>query len=390
MPAEKSKQNDFHALNTSIINLHLILSIAEDALNEFLSFRYRSFDALLGNNSCYLVSYIIFKNAQRLKNDSTFRPAIENTLSEIDEVKQKILSKTNHFQKRIESASFSEFIRENEIDLHLDSDTSYLTMAFTCTQAKFKNEWEYEETCYDKISDKYTEKLNVNIPKKSTKKLIKHWQKMLSYFNIKTLRSHVKREENNPWTQYLSDDSILEDQRGRLCSPSLYTSAFIFQSLSQIPGAKLGLQVNVIENPKKFISKFTIFFEVQDDMTLKVINESDCHPTDPIYMYTGCKYVPENSEVNIKEIIEEFQGKELKTIILAHEVTYHQYPKALKVENYFPNEGSLYNEIQKYQEMKGYSLDDPSTLCLTHIYVDDILSHSTNIQDPLFLPQIHN
>ena len=71
MPAEKSKQNDFHALNTSIINLHLILSIAEDALNEFLSFRYRSFDALLGNNSCYLVSYIIFKNAQRLKNDST-------------------------------------------------------------------------------------------------------------------------------------------------------------------------------------------------------------------------------------------------------------------------------------------------------------------------------
>ena len=388
--AEKSKENDFDALNTSIINLQLILSIAEDALNEFLNYKYRSFDALIGNNSCYLVSYIIFTIAERLRNDCVFKSSLENALSVIDEVKQKILTKTNHFRNRVENTSFSEFMKENHIDLSLDSDLAYLIMAFACTQAKFKNEREYEQTCYEKISRAYTKKLNINIPKKSTIKLIKHWQKMLSQMNINTLRSDLKKEENNPWAQYLSDDYILEDARGRLCSPSLYTSAFIFERLSKLDKAKLGLQVNLIEEPKKFISKFTILFEVQDDMNLKVIYETNCNPVDPIYMYSGCKYVPKNTEVDIEKMIKEFQETDLKTIILAHEVTYPQYPKSLKVENFFPSNGTLSKEIKNYEQMEGYSLDNPSILCLAHIYVDDILSHSTIIQDPLFLPEAHN
>ncbi|PIS02045.1 MAG: hypothetical protein COT85_07870 [Chlamydiae bacterium CG10_big_fil_rev_8_21_14_0_10_42_34] len=387
---EDLKPNDSDAINNGLISLYLALSIAEDALNEFANNRYRSFDALLGNNSCYLVSYNIYLIAHRFKSQQNL--TIGPALNKIRETKQKLLIATNSFKTKIKTPSVGSFLSANNIHLDLDPDFIYLAMAYACTQAKEKNEFEFEETNYKNLLNIYSKKLNIDIPKKTVINLVKHWQKTLSISSIKTLRQRQTNTPNQPeelWREYLSDRYILTDKRDRLCAPSLYSAATIFSQLTQIEGAILGLQVNIVSQPKNRISTFTLFYQVQKDHSYRLVNSEKLPDSDPIYMFVGCRYISDIEKIDIRAIQHELEEKDLKTIILAHEVTYPQYPKSLNAENILPTHPEIIEHIKKYKKLKGFSLEDPSILCLAHIFIDDILTQSLASYDhPTFLPQL--
>lgn len=387
--------NDLNALNNGLISYFFILSVIEDALCDFFQNKYRSFDALIGNNSCYISSYIIFLIAQRSNSDNKFRKLIKQNLGKIKNIKQEIILATNSFKEKIKSDSLIRFLDENGLTLALDPDFIYLTMAYGCTQSKNKNALEFEETSYEKLIEIYNKKLNISIAKKSAQKLVKHWQKMLSIFNIKTLQSHAKTANHGTaklWANYIADDRyILEDQRGRLCAPSLYAAALIYDKITKTPGSILGLQVNIIQNPKKYISRFTLYFHVQDNGSVKIIDHDGFSSAQPIYMFTGCRYISKASTIDIREIKEEFATRDLKTLILAHEVTYPQYPKSLDAKDINPVEKDLIKEIGILKRMSGFSLEDPTDLCLVHIFVDDTLTQSlANYEPPIYLPQLND
>lgn len=395
MLPDAHKPNDLNALNNGLINYYFVLSVIEDALCEFLQKRYRSFDALIGNNSCYISSYIVFLVAQRYKLDSKFKGLIKLKIDEIRKTKQLIIDLTKSFKEKIKSESISSFLDENELTLTLDPDFIYLAMAYGCTQSKSRNVLEFEETSYEKLIEPYNKKLNISIARKSAQKLVKHWQKTLSILNIKTLQSHAKTTDRGTaelWANYIVDDRyILEDQRGRLCAPSLYTVALIYNKITKTPGSILGLQVNLIRNPKKYISRFTLYFCVQADGSLKIISPDEFSSAQPIYMFTGCRYISKDSTIDITAIKEEFATRDLKTLILAHEVTYPQYPKSLDAKDISPVEKSLIKEIGILKRMRGFSIEDPTDLCLVHIFVDDTLTQSlANYEPPIYLPQLND
>ncbi|MBU6383958.1 MAG: hypothetical protein KGR16_06560 [Verrucomicrobia bacterium] len=395
MLPDTHQPNDLNALNNGLASYFVILSIIEDALIDFLQKRYRSFDALIGNNSCYISSYIVFLIAQRFSSDKNFINLTKHAIKKIKNVKKDITLATNSFQRKIHSESLSRFLEENGLAVALDPDHIYLAMAYGCTRAKYKNAFEFEEISYEKLIELYSTKLNINFARKSAQKLVKHWQKTLSIFNIKTLQSHAKTIDHGTgkiWASYIADDRyILEDHRGRLCAPSLYTAALIYDKLTQTPGSILGLQVNLVQTPRTHIARFTLYFQVQDNGDLKNIDHDEFSSTKPVYMFTGCRYISSTASVDIRALKAEFAARDLKTLILAHEVTYRQYPKSLNAKDITPVEKDLVKEIESLKKMSGFSLEDPTDLCLVHIFVDDTLTQSlASYEPPIHLPQLND
>ena len=63
---------DLNAVKSGLSTYLLTLNIFEDALENFIQHKYRMFDALVGNNSCYLVSYIILILSKKIKKVNVF------------------------------------------------------------------------------------------------------------------------------------------------------------------------------------------------------------------------------------------------------------------------------------------------------------------------------
>lgn len=385
--------NDTDTINSGLISYFLAICVAEDALSDFINSKYNSFDALIGNNSCYISSYIIFLISQSFYTNNNFSIYIQSSLEKIRFIKHAIIAKTNNFKEKIEHKSLYFFLKESGFLITLEIDCIYLIMAYGCAQSKIKNEFAIEEISHEKLLKTYSEKLRINIGRKSAQKLIKHWQKSLSIFNIQILQSHAKtlcKEKERLWANYVINDIyILEDGRGRLCAASLYTAAVVYDKLTKIPGAILGLQVNLIEHPKTYISKINLYFEVQEDGNIQVIDQDYLASTRPVYMFTGCRHILDASRINIEEIKQEFKSRDLRNLILAHEVTYPQYPKSLNAQDIAPLEPALKAEIAILKEMSGFSIENPTDLCLVHMFVSQPVVQSFLAHEaPVYLPQL--
>ena len=239
--------------------------------------------------------------------------------------------------------------------------------------------------------EKYKENTGFSLAKKSTIKLIKHWQRIVSHFNVRKLQFNAKfiSEDLGDWADYLADEYILEDSRARLCMPSLYSLKAIYFLLLTIPGALIGLQINVICEQNIFVGRYTVYFEVQQNKSLKNIKQNLIQTTRPVYVFSGCRCINDRKNFNFKKSEELFSNRDIGDVIFAHEVTYPQYPKFLQKENIIPSSFLILNEINRLKKLKGFSLKDPSDFCTVHVYVDDTDTQALSAYEPpVYLPNL--
>lgn len=381
---------DQKTLKNCLIQYFFSLSILQDALIQCLDHQYRKFDALIGNNSCYASSYTIFRIANRIENDQGFKDQLSLGLKKLEKARKKALNELKELENDLPSShlkDFRQFLFNKDLVLDLPIELVYLGLAFGCGISKEKNDQNIEEIQYETLLLHY-EKLKVPLTKKSTVKLIKHWQKVLAILNVKTLQDHAKFSTAQPWAKYLFGEYVLTDERNRPCLASFYASKIIYDLLLSMPQALIGLQVNIIQQPEQYLNRFTVLYEVQPDRTLRVLDPEELFSTRPIYMLVGCRYISQQY-IDIPTLKAEFTQKSLEEIIFAHEVTYTQYPKALKAKNISPHEPELVQEIERLKKLEGFSLEDPSDLCLVHIFVDDTQSQALSAYDPpVYLPKL--
>lgn len=382
---------DLNAVKSGFFAYLLVLNIFEDALENFIQHKYRMFDALVGNNSCYLVAYIIFILSKKIDKNEC-----RKFLEEIKELKFSVFRKYNelHLNYLDPSLKFQDYLIENKLVLaNINIDYIYLCLAFACALTKEKNVDEYEEINEDLLIKIYRDSIEMEVKKKSVLKLLKHWQKIISHINIGTIQEHVKLLPNNGggWARYLFSPYILKDGRERLCTPSLYAQMIIYESLIKVPKTLFGLQVNIIEQPKQYKTRFTIYYEVQFNGELKILSEEELSPNNAIFMFSGCRYILPNSFESLAAVKDSFAKRDLKDLIFAHEVTYPQYPKSLKAKNILPEEPLLLEKIRQLKKFQGFSLEDPSDLCLVHIFVDNTSTQLLAIHEPpVYLPALCN
>ena len=375
---------DKKTLKNCLIHYFFSLSVLQDALIQFLDHHYRKFDALIGNNSCYASAYTLFRIAHRIENEPGFRLQASSMLKKLEKAKKKALNKLQEMNDELQPEDFRQFLYKHDLVFDLPIELVYLGLAYGCTLSKEKSAQNIEEIQYENLLQQY-KKLQVPLTKKSTVKLIKHWQKVLAILNVKTLQDHAKFSNSQPWAKYLFGRYVLTDERNRPCLPSFYASKVIYDLLLSTPRALIGLQVNLIQEPGHYLNRFTLVFEVQPDRTLKVIEPEDPRP---IYMFVGCRKVLQ-APFNIEALKAEFAQRDLEEIIFAHEVTYPQYPKSLNAQNIQPDEPELKKEMKRLKKMEGFSLENPSDLCLFHIFVDDTQSQDLSAYDPpVYLPKL--
>lgn len=384
---------DITAFKSAIAAYLLSITVFIDALENFRNKNFRMFDSLIGNNSCYLVAYLIYEISNKMDNSSNFINEMEKTIKNLYILKNNIIDNymslnLNNFN--IDISNFLEFLKRNNLIIFCEIDFFYLCQTYACTITKEKNENEYEQINENFLFEKYQNIGGIEIKKKTIHKLLKHWQKSLSTTNVKKLQEASKSlpKKHLETVQYLFSPHILKDSRDRLCTPSLFAQLVIFELLLRLQNSLIGLQVNLIQSPKNYQTRFTLFYEVQKDLTLKVLSDTKIDPDRAIYMYIGCRYTENTySSESIENLKKTFSKRNLKDIIFAHEVTYPQYPKCLKAPNIYPESGSLSQLITYWRSLSGFSLDDPSDLCLVHIFVDNTKMQLCSIEEPpVYLP----
>ncbi len=378
--------NNYKSSSIGLLNYYFSLSVVEDAILNFLDFRFKNFDPLIGNNSCYLSSYSFFLISKKFTSSNL--TLLRLALNSISKIKLEIIQKSKNSQNS--SISLENFLMNERLDIKLDLDIVYLGLSYGCTLAKHRNKNHYDEIDYEKLLNTYQEKLNIEIKRKSVIKIVKHWQKVISLINVRTLQNHARDilSKENLWSKYIHNDYVHKDPRGRPCTASLYAIKTIYSLLLLIPSSLIGLQVNIHKNQKEFIGKFTINFEVQEDQTLKLVDLHKNFPNSPVYTFAGCRYC-DSQEATLEKTKDDFIKRNLEEIIFAHEVTYPQYPKSLKIPDIAPKEFELRQEISRLKFLKGFSLKNPSDICLAHIFVDNTCPHISALEDnPLYLPQI--
>lgn len=388
--------SDASLLKNLLRGYFFTLSVIAEGINKFLSHEYRLFDALIGNNSCYATAYIIFNISHQYKNASR-KHQIKNLLESLDETKKLIQEKLNAIENYDykPQGNFKDFIIINNLIPECnDMCLLYVGLSYACTISKSQNEEHFEEINYDNLWDLYQKRLNLPLARKSVIKLVRHWQKILSHHNIAFIQRESEKLEGEfrTWAKYLKDPYIIKDERERLCASSLYSIMTIYGLLLLIPNAIIGLQVNLVDQYYGFLTRFTIFFKTFDSATFIAIPEENLSPTDSVYLFSGCRYLQLSSrnELDIEVLKTEFGNRNLLEIILAHEVTYPQYPKATKQSNIIPIEKTIVEKIEQHKLYQGFSLEDPSDLCLVHIYVDNVMAQKNSVSEPpVLLPQIN-
>ncbi len=387
---------DANAVISGLTVYLLSLHIFHEALENFIKYNCRAFDALIGNNSCYIVAYVIYILSRRLEKDDVFHTKCNDLILETKRLIDVVSIMIERFQSDLipnKADSFLGFLFEYGLTIEFEFEFLYICMAFGCTVSKIKNDKEFEEISVDSLIDAYKNKLQVDLKKKSVTKLIKHWQRILSHMNVQTIQNHsslVKNIDTKAWAKYLMEPYILEDGRGRLCTSSLYAQYIIYDLLLSSPNNLIGLQVNLIEEPSNYINRFTIYYEVQKDKTLRILPIESVPPDKPIYMFAGCRYGSGNS-VDIENAKMNFQYRELRDLVFAHEVTYPQYPKSLNAKSIQPSEAAIIQEVARLKKIKGVSLEDPSDLCLVHIFVDNTSQQLLSSREPaVYLPNFIN
>lgn len=388
--------SDKRAFAIALSACRFVLNVAHRALEAFASHDLRSFDAHLGNNSCYLSASICVQIAKRFKSDATFMDYVKNAINNID---QLILDFDLVFKnlKMIELSQYkdvSQFLQRQGISMNFSPEIHYLIMAYACSVAKCKNENSIEVIDYEQLFKYFYEKDCENpIPRSSLVKLHKFWQKTLSVHNIEFLQLQASnfRTEDYKWNKYVSDSYIKIDQRGRLCSSSFYAIKVLLDSLALEVESLVSLLINVFSSNRQFLGKFPLFFKPipgSGKWTLADASEIAKKPDNPVLTVEGCSYNDRHLQQQLVDIKREFSRKDLTEVIFSHEITYPQYPRGFNGLQISPTEPDLIRELARLkQQSQGYSLDAPSELCLVHLYPDTVKRQlAAKLDPPTHLP----
>lgn len=379
---------DSIGIKTCLEYLQLIYESMLKALFAFNRLELSKFDALVGNNSCFLTSYHVHMIAIRFSNDEKFKDKLEEVLKKLIQLKNHpvFIEHDKIFQN---IKNFEEFLEKQDLLLDCDPSFFYLTICYILCLAKDKDPNEVEKISYEKIHLFFSSLLNKSISSKLVSKLIKHLQRQVTYLGVDSLYQDVKKLESNcAWKKYIYPPFAVFDERKRICTPSLYTQKVTFELLKMSPGTLVCLEVHIIEKPKKFKQTFRVFYKVKNGNFIQV-EESELEYKSPVLMYAGCRYVDQYKDINLEEIRMSFKVKNLEEMLFSHEVTYPQYSKALHLKDIIPDEIELQNELLQLKKNRGFSLEDPSFLCFAHIYPSSVLEIQTELASlPVYLPSL--
>lgn len=222
------------------------------------------------------------------------------------------------------------------------------------------------------------------LSKEFFRKLVGGIQTHLSNFIAKSYYSHCFNIEDgmsingmplNLWGKYISPKFLRQDKNGRLYAASLYSMQIVLGFLIHSK-SKVVLVNELRDNNKILKGRYIRIFQGDGQSELKLLNVKEqtdfLDNKEPVVVFGGCVH---SDILNEQSLAFKMEGwiHRFSELVLAHETTYPQFPTVRDQSDFDcstiqPEEEALKKTLEYYSQFKGFSLNDPSLCCLTHIY----------------------
>ncbi|NGX56363.1 MAG: hypothetical protein K1060chlam5_00601 [Candidatus Anoxychlamydiales bacterium] len=376
-------------LKKGLEEYQLLLTLLELTIKDYKNKNLEKFDPIVGENACQIRAV---KIALFLKNNQVDFSNVESKINKAKEVIERLLTAktiTSLIQSKI---SLKDLLERENLNINLSSDELYLLKSYILTLTKESQP--SEKTFY--IQKKlFLEKKDISSQEnnifsdlqreKANPKILKNYGNITSKFSEKLFR-RIRKLLSKESVNFLTKIALNKSSLQNVLKEEFVTRHLNCYSLPMFWSYKALIQVLEEEDipiivHAKFIDKDKEDFQIKDEKFLLYENDNDFK----IHSYK--KNLKDISDIDEPKIIiqgivydsfeENFQNNWLNSIksfflkhlILAGAADHRQYPD--ENNDYLIN--SLNDkEYEKYKglaDKKGFSLKNPSTFFIQHVYV---------------------
>ncbi|MFZ4773511.1 MAG: hypothetical protein ACOYK9_05925 [Chlamydiia bacterium] len=355
-------------LRSSLREYEALLAIAIQALTYFQKGEYEKFDALVGENACQIRAICIALIA--LKNLIEF----DLVLIQLAVVKERIaFLLTENFIKNLMASgiSLNELMLKENLSLLLNFEVVFSILSFILTETKVtikKDETEFSPLIREKNDYKKLKSFG-EITTSFSDKFVTKSRKMLAELSTQFIQEITKELSDNNLQRMLSDNFI-QSKNSLISLPTFWTIKSFLLTLKK---ESIPLFIHVkfmqkLDDEIRFIDDELLFFETISSCSTEP-KMGASYNQNPIMVIQGITLIDSDLSRSKKEWRDRIFKHSITDIVLAVAADHRQYiePEQNKIIDQLKDrEYEYYKALAKSE---GFSLENPSTFFIQHIYL---------------------
>jgi hypothetical protein len=356
-------------LRKSLNEYQLLITALNEAISHYENGDLERFDCLVGENACQIRAIrLAFIATSKSIDVSTIR----HSIIQIQETLNHLLSPSKINSLMLQGISFEEVLLTYKLDLSLSSDEQFLLKSFLLTEMK---EVVFNDT-YTPSLLRIEKSIPVNIKRYSplvsysfTNRLASKLRKLLSTSSVNFVRE-IASDLNDSTLKEMISEKFEFNHNSCPCIPMFWTYKTLLQEALN-RNTPFVFHIKFIEKQDqgyKIHSEDYLFYRPTSNGSYSefIPNDDDISKIACIIQGVACIEKGAYSKKKWKKTIEQHS---IFDIVLAGAADHRQYPNAdVKVHV----DDCEFNEYKKKALQNGFSLDNPSTFFIQHVYTSKI------------------
>ena len=354
-------------LRKGLQEYRFLLQLASLAFQNLLDGHLEKFDALVGENACQIRAIKIAMIAS--KDISNYARLNAQIASMSEQIESLLTPKSMDLLMR-DGQSLKELMDQHQLDIALSSEELFVVQAFILSEIKESN-----KCCKNTRSlcipltflPKKLKTLNSQISSTFMVSLASRSRRLLSTASVNFVRKVAASLQNDSLLKMITECTI--EHNTWPCTPMFWTYKTLL-TFAQKQGIPLILHV-------KFLNETDSGFQVMDEEHVyfkpcpTMHRYIHTHPSEedlmtPAYIIQGVAYQKSEEDVLSKQAWNKLLSQtSVIDVILAGAADHRQYPNP---ELIIDIEDCEYEQYKKLASQQGFSLENPSTFFIQHVY----------------------
>lgn len=354
------------ALRKGLEEFRFLLLVSIEAVKSLQNGDLEKFDALVGENACQIRA---IKVAIIASGDLSYLDDLSERLTKSLEATNQLLANTSIQSLMQSGSSLEEVIDRYKLDVQICGDAMFCIQAYVLTEMKeclsdttFSRSLCKEETSVPKKLCFLAPNVSIAFVHRFSNKL----KKLLSESSVSFVGEAAISLEDPILMQVLSDNARYHNTKA--CIPMFWTykTLLLWAQKAKIPFLFHAKFLNESDNSFHVIDEEFLYFKtcpISNEYVRVIPTEEDL--ANPACTIEGAVCLEDHCFVSKDYWINSFSSHSVFDIVLAGAADHRQYPNPGDVPNIQDEE---FEKYKKMAQEKGFSLDDPRTFFIQHVY----------------------
>jgi hypothetical protein len=356
-------------LQKGLKEYQFILKAAALAIANLQQGNLEKFDSLVGENACQIRAIKIALIASK---DMDHYEILNQKITAALEVIDSLLAPKTINSLMLEDRSFGEMLDKYQIDIALSSEEIFVITAFILAEMKeakdATNGVLYSITQSEKSVPNKWHIENTQVSSSFKKLLANGLRRVLSEASVNFVKKAAYSLKNIELLKMVTDHTI--EHNTWSCTPMFWSckTLFAYAEENQLPLILHAKFLNKVENGFHVVNEEFLYFKPCDTTKRYV----EFTPDAEMYQMPACVIegvVCELGNQPVQEWKERLLQHSVVDIILAGAADHRQYPNPDQPVNVVDGD---YDHYKKLAEKNGFSLNNPTTFFIQHIYSSKI------------------